>query len=217
MQQKLSLHHNYRPSSLSKNAPLIIMLHGYGSDENDLFSFASEIPNEYAIVSLKAPHSLVPYGNAWYHIYFDAPHGKWSDEQQAIESRELVVKVIDEIIAAYPIDKDKITLLGFSQGTILSFAVALSYPEKIQNVIGLSGYINQAILKENYTQNDFSQIAVYSSHGSVDQVIPVAWARNTKPFLQQLNIECHYSEFPVGHGVSPQNFYEFKEWLINHS
>ncbi|MEZ4857836.1 MAG: alpha/beta fold hydrolase [Flavobacteriaceae bacterium] len=217
MKKQLSLLHNYRPSTLLHNAPAIIMLHGYGSDENDLFSFASEIPAQYAIIALKAPYPLQPYGNAWYHIYFDRPEDKWSDEKQAIESRELVVKVIDEICTVYPIDPKNITLLGFSQGTILSFAVALSHPEKVNHVIGLSGYINEAILKTKYAENDFSNLTIYSSHGSLDQVIPVDWARKTKPFLKHLGIDCHYSEFPVGHGVAPQNFYEFLEWLLKQS
>ena len=189
------------------------MLHGFGSDENDLFSFASELNPAYAIVSLKAPIAMQPYGNAWYNIYFDDNEGKFSDDEQAIESRDLVVTCIDEIISVYNVDPSRITLLGFSQGTILSFAIGLSYPEKIKNIIGLSGYINEAILKKGYAENDFSKLNVYSSHGSVDQVIPVDWARKTKPFLDNLKVKCHYSEFPVGHGVAPQNFHEFKEWL----
>lgn len=213
MKHTLSLTHHYRPSAMAENAPVIVMLHGYGSDENDLFSFATELPSEYAIISLKAPFRLQPYGNAWYNIYFDAPQGKWSDDAQAIESRELVSTVLDEIIEKYPVDKKRITLLGFSQGTILCFAVALSYPEKVKNVIGLSGYINTKILKEDYENNSFGNLRVYSSHGSVDQVIPVEWARKTAPFLKSLNIPCQYSEFPVGHGVAPQNFYELKNWL----
>ncbi|MBE9489508.1 MAG: alpha/beta fold hydrolase [Bacteroidetes bacterium] len=216
--QTLSLEHNYRaPINNIEKSPAIIMLHGYGSDENDLFSFASELPDNYAIISLKAPYRMQPYGNAWYAINFDNIDGKWSDDQQAIESRDLVVKCIDEIISAYQVDSENITLLGFSQGTILSFSVALSFPEKIKNVIGLSGYINKAIVKESYTENDFSKLNIYSSHGSVDQVIPVDWARKTKPFLQNLGIHCEYSEFPVGHGVAPQNFYEFKDWLLRQS
>lgn len=189
------------------------MLHGYGSDENDLFSFASELPSEYAIIALKAPIRLQPYGNAWYEIHFDAPKGKWSDDAQAIKSRDLVTQVIDEVLTQYPVDSNKVTLLGFSQGTILSFAIALSYPEKIQQVVGLSGYINPNVLKEGFEQKDFSHLRIYTSHGSVDQVIPVSWARKTEPFLKELNIQCHYSEFPVGHGVAPQNFFEFKNWL----
>lgn len=213
MKQNLSLIHHYKASTLSEKAPVIVMLHGFGSDENDLFSFASELPSEFAVISLQAPYKLQPYGNAWYNIYFDAPQGKWSDDAQAIESRELVSSVLDEIVEKYRVDKNRITLLGFSQGTILSFAVALSYPEKVKNVIGLSGYINQNILVSDYMLNDFRNLRVYSSHGSVDQVIPVQWARNTAPFLKNLGIPCHYSEFPVGHGVAPQNFFELKGWL----
>ncbi|SRX73560.1 alpha/beta hydrolase [Aequorivita antarctica] len=212
--QTLLLEHNYRPAkNPSENPPVIIMLHGYGSDENDLFSFASELPEKYAIISLKAPIRLEPYGNAWYNIYFDNSQGKFSDDEQAIASREIVSKCIDEIIAKYKIDSENITLLGFSQGTILSFALALSYPKKVKNIIGLSGYINEEILKKDYAENDFSRLKVYTSHGSVDQVIPVQWARKTEPFLKKLNIDVTYSEFPVGHGVAPQNFYELKNWL----
>lgn len=212
--QTLLLEHNYRPAkNLSENPPAIIMLHGYGSDENDLFSFADELPEKYAIISLKAPIRLEPYGNAWYNIYFDNSQGKFSDDEQAIASRELVTKCIDEVVEKYEVDGNNVTLLGFSQGTILSFAVALSYPQKVKNVIGLSGYINEGILKEGFEKNDFCKLNIYTSHGNVDQVIPVEWARKTQPFLKKLNIECSYSEFPVGHGVAPQNFYELKNWL----
>lgn len=214
--QTLLLEHNYRAATNAvENPPVIIMLHGFGSDENDLFSFANELPEKYAIISLKAPIRLEPYGNAWYNIYFDNNQGKFSDDEQAITSREIVSKCIDEIIEKYKIDSNNITLLGFSQGTILSFGVALSYPEKVKNVIGLSGYINEAILKDGYAENDFSNLNIYTSHGNVDQVIPVEWARKTKPFLKNLNIDCKYSEFPVGHGVAPQNFDELKDWLGN--
>lgn len=216
--QTLLLEHNYRPAktSSSEKAPVIIMLHGFGSDENDLFSFASELPEKYTIISLKAPIKMQPYGNAWYNIYFDDSQGKFSDDEQAIASRELVSKSIDQVIEKYKVDAEEVTLLGFSQGTILSFSVALSYPEKVKNVIGLSGYINKEVLKDGYENNDFSKLSVYTSHGNVDQVIPVEWARKTEPFLKNLNIDCAYSEFPVGHGVAPQNFQELKNWLKTH-
>ncbi len=215
--QTLLLEHNYRPAKNPEgNPPAIIMLHGFGSDENDLFSFAGELPDEYAIISLRAPIRLEPYGNAWYNLYFDNLQGKFSDDQQAIASRELVSRCIDEIVEKYKINSQEVTLLGFSQGTILSFAVALSYPQKVKNVIGLSGYVHKDILIDGYAENDFSRLKVYSSHGSVDQVIPVQWARKTKPFLEELGIEISYSEFPVGHGVAPQNFEELKTWLLKH-
>lgn len=210
----LSLQHIIRKSTISENAPLLILLHGYGSDENDLFSFAAELPEELFIISVRAPYTMQPYGNAWYAINFDNEKGKWSDNEQAKQSRDLIAKFIDEAIAAYPVNNNKVSLLGFSQGCILSYAVALTYPEKVKNIVALSGYVNQELFPDDITKKDFSNLDFYCSHGSVDQVIPVQWARQNAPFLKQLNIKHSYSEFPVGHGVAPQNFYEFKAWLI---
>ena len=209
----LSLYHITRTSSLKENAPLLILLHGYGSDENDLFSFASELPEELFIISVRAPYPMQPYGNAWYAINFDAEMNKWNDNKQAIESRDLIANFIDQACEKYPVDKNNVTLLGFSQGTILSYAVALSYPQKLKNVIALSGYINEDILPEDINQKDYSNLDFYCSHGSVDQVIPVLWAQKAPKFLEKLNIKHTYSEFPVGHGVAPQNFYELRSWL----
>ena len=212
--KNLTLHHKIRTSSLAQNAPLLIMLHGYGSDENDLFSFASELPEELFIISVRAPYTMQPFGNAWYAINFDAVQGKWSDNEQAKISRDLIAKFIDEATKTYPVNKNKVTLLGFSQGTILSYATALTYPEKVKNIIALSGYINKEILPEDIETKDYAHLDFYCSHGSVDQVIPVDWARQTPPFLSKLHIKHQYSEFPVGHGVAPQNFYELKDWLL---
>ena len=213
--QNLSLYHIVRESSLKENAPLLIMFHGYGSDENDLFSFSSELPEELFIISVRAPLAMKPYGNAWYTINFDDFNGKWSDDEEAKQSRDLIAKFIDEATATYPVNKDNVTLLGFSQGTILSYGVALSYPEKVNNIIALSGYINPELLPANVETKDYSKLNFYCSHGSVDQVIPVDWARKVPEFLKALNIKNQYSEFPVGHGVAPQNFYGLKKWLEN--
>ena len=209
----LSLYHITRPSILKENAPLLIMLHGYGSDENDLFSFANELPKELFIISVRAPYPLPPYGNAWYAIHFDAEENKWNDTKQALESRNLIAKFIDEVCLNYPVDKKNVTLLGFSQGTILSYSVAFTYPDKVKNVVALSGYISNDILPGDLGKKNYSHLNFYCSHGSLDQVIPVSWARKTPEILNQLNIKHVYSEFPVGHGVAPQNFYDFKKWL----
>lgn len=209
----LSLHHITRPSTLNENAPLLIMCHGYGSDENDLFSFAQELPEELFIISVKAPYPMQPYGNAWYAINFDSHQNKWNDVEQAIESRDKIANFIDEACSEYPVDKNNVTLLGFSQGTILSYAVALTYPKKVKNIIALSGYVSEDMLDKNLTTQEYNHLDFYCSHGSVDQVIPIDWARKTPQFLNNLNIKNIYSEFPVGHGVAPQNFYELRSWL----
>ncbi|UCD60739.1 MAG: alpha/beta fold hydrolase [Flavobacteriaceae bacterium] len=210
----LSLYHLIRPSSFkNKRPPVIFLFHGYGSNEEDLFSFASELPAEFFIISARAPHQLPPFGNAWYAINFDASFGKWSDVEQAISSRNKIVNFIEEACEAYHLDKDNVTLLGFSQGTVLSYAVALSYPDKVKNVVALSGYIDENILEKNYSQKDHKSLKIYASHGQVDQIIPPEWAQKAPILLKKLGIDFIYEEFPVGHGVSAENFYSFKKWL----
>ena len=212
--KQLPLHAKIRPSLIKKNAPLLVLLHGYGSDENDLFSFADELPNELFILSLRAPHKLQPYGNAWYAINFDAQQNKWNDVEQAQEAMKIIVSCIEQACTQYDLDKNNVSLLGFSQGCILSMALAINHPELIKNVIGLSGYICKEFIEEHRTKKDFSHLNFYCSHGSSDQVIPVDWARETPNFLTEKGIKHTYSEFPVGHGVAPQNFFEFRKWLV---
>jgi len=214
----LSLEHLIqRPKNAgSGKAPLILLLHGYGSNEEDLFSFAPELPDHYFVVSAKAPRPMQPSGNAWYTIHWDATDGKWSDDEEAIESRELISKFIDEVVTTYDLDPANVTLLGFSQGCILSYAVALTYPEKVKNIIGLSGYVNPDITVPKSNLDAYKHLSIFSSHGSVDQVIPVSAARQIPAYLNNLGISVKLNEYPVGHGVAPQNFYDLKDWLLNH-
>lgn len=211
MNNSLSLHHLIRkPKQETDKAPLAILLHGYGSNEEDLFSFASELPDNLFIISVRAPYDLQPFGHAWYAINFTADNEKFSDNNQAKQSRDLIANFIDEACKNYPVDADNVTLIGFSQGTILSYAVALTYPEKVKNIVALSGYINEEIISPT---NNYDHLDIYISHGTVDQVIPVSWANKAPNYLDALNIKNCYKEFPVGHGVSPQNFFDFKKWL----
>jgi phospholipase/carboxylesterase len=210
----LSLHHLVREPKikLEKN-PVLLLLHGYGSNEEDLFSFASELPSEYYVISARAPYDMMYNSYAWYAINFDADENKFSDIEQAKKSRDIIANFIDELVANYAIDEKNVTLIGFSQGCILSYAVAVSFPQKVQRVVAMSGYFNEEIAIENYKQNDLSKLQIFASHGTVDQVIPVDWARNSAPKIQQLGIDIVYKEYPVGHGVAPQNFFDFKSWL----
>ena len=180
----LSLEHLIRPSSSTKGKPpVLFMFHGYGSNEEDLFSFAPELQEELCIISVRAPYPMEALGNAWYAINFDAQNGKWSDDEQAKSSRDKIIYFIDEACKTYSLDTENVTLLGFSQGTILSYAVALSYPDKIKNVIALSGYINENILADGYKEKKHTDLKIYASHGQVDQVIPPEWAQRAPAIL----------------------------------
>lgn len=209
-----SLHHVVREPKVKKDKnPMLLLLHGYGSNEEDLFSFANELPDQYYVISARAPYDMMYNSFAWYAINFDADENKFSNLEEAQSSRVLIATFIDEVVQNYAIDANEVTLIGFSQGSILSYAVALSYPQKVQRVVAMSGYLNTEMADENYRTNDFSNLKIFASHGTVDQVIPVDWARNSIPKIKALGIDIVYKEYPVGHGVAPQNFFDLKNWL----
>jgi phospholipase/carboxylesterase len=207
-----TLHYLVRePKTTQQHPPLLVLLHGYGSNEEDLFSFAEELPDEFLIISAQAPYDMGYGSYAWYAINFDASNEKFSDLEQAKTSVDTIAHFIDNIQEKYQTNPNKTFVLGFSQGAILSYALSFFYPNKIQHVVALSGYINMDLLPDEMPKN--IQTDYYASHGTVDQVLPVTWARNTKPFLEKLNLDCEYSEYPVGHGVAPQNFYSLLAWI----
>ena len=210
----MKLHHLVREPKikLDKN-PLLLLLHGYGSNEEDLFSFASELPSEYYVISARAPYDMQYGSYAWYSIDFDADENKFSDINQAQTSRDLIAKFIDELTQNYPIDTQNITLVGFSQGCILSYAIGVTYPEKVNKIVAMSGYFNEKIAISNFEENNLKSLKIFASHGSADQVVPVTWARKAQPTLSNLGIQIEYHEYPVGHTICQQNFIDMLHWL----
>ena len=209
----LDLGHIYRPSSLTEKAPLLVLLHGYGSNKEDLFGFADYLSPELSILALEAPIVLGPERYAWYDIYFEPSQGKWSDATQAQRVVQRILANIESAIKQINADATRLSLLGFSQGSILSLALGLEHHKLAKNIIVLSGYINHDIfeLPKNLTPKLGPKI--FMSHGSQDQVIPLAWAQESRDFLMQHQYDLTYREFPVGHGVNPENFAALKAFL----
>ena len=196
---------------LEKN-PLLLLIHGYGSNEADLFSFAEDLPPEFHVISVRGIHTLTLGMYAWYEIDFINME-KFTNVPQGIASRNKLVEFIDEITVQENLDKENVWICGFSQGAILSYAIALNFPEKVKNVICLSGYPEMDFIGEISSEKDYSHLDFFVSHGTDDAVIPVEWARKAQPFLDQLGIKNLYREYRSGHGIVPQNYWDLMTWL----
>ena len=204
-----------QPTIKADNPKALLLLHGYGSNEQDLFSFAGQLPNDLLIISVRAPYNLSFGGHAWYDIYLDAQNNKVSDNLQALESLEKLSQFIDLLIDKYNIDKQNFNLLGFSQGAILSYALAFNYPEKINRVIVLSAYINEEIMPQKIINEKLSHLNFFISHGKYDEVIPIEAARQIPPYLDKHNVKYSYNEYPMGHEVSMACFEDMRQWIGN--
>lgn len=211
----LPFHYVSRKSNLSnQKPPLLIMLHGYGSNEKDLFSFTESIPKKYTIVSIRAPLDL-GMGFAWYNIGLDHFGNKVYDTKMAIEARESITNYINLCHKKFNTNPPLTTLIGFSQGAILCNAIALTSPVGIKNIISLSGGIDKEIIK--LSKENLNSVSFYFSHGIFDDVLPFKQAKESLDLLKTNNIDFHFEDFPTGHGVSPENFKSMLKWLISNS
>jgi phospholipase/carboxylesterase len=200
-----------RPLNEGDSSPVLFLLHGYGSHEEDLFSFANYLPEEYLIISLRAPLNLSFGGYAWYSIHFNEQQDKWSDDDEAKKAQEIILYNIDYHLEQFKLKGQKVSLLGFSQGAILSWAVGLSHPEKIDKIIALSGYLNEDIFV--YAKEGIDQLRIFSSHGTQDPTLPIEWARKGIGLLEKKEISLAYKEYPQGHGINQDNFNDLLSWL----
>ena len=209
---KLPFFHLIKKSCLiDVPSPLLIMAHGYGSNENDLFSFSRDLPDKLTIVSIRGDVNIQNIGYAWYDINIDFNGNKTYDIEKAIESRDKVADCIEKCTEIYNTDKNNVTLLGFSQGSILVNAVALTYPEKVKNVIAFSGVVDPNII--NLSSKSLKNLSFYISHGTLDEVLPYNLSKESLKFLEKNNLNFVFEDFPVGHGVSPENFKSMLSWL----
>ncbi len=205
-----------QPAQHIEQPKALLLLHGYGSNETDLFSFADNLPDDLLIISARAPFRLDLGGYAWYDLYIDAQGNKISNNLQAAETLQNLSKFIDLLIEQYHISPRKFNLLGFSQGAILSYGLALNFPQKIKNIIALSGYINEEIMPLQEKQTEYQNLNFFVSHGIYDDVIPIELAQKIPPYLTQRNIKHTYKEYYMGHEINYTCLQDLTEWIKKH-
>ena len=188
--------------------PTIILIHGYGSNAEDLFSFAPYLPKSHTIIALQAPLSMGDRSYAWYPLGMDETGTVTSDVDQAWGVVDLLLENIKALSKEHALDPDDISLFGFSQGAILSWALAFKYSEKVRRIIALSGLIHESVPIEKKPK-----FLAYAAHGTEDTVIRIDQAREYILPLSQKYDEIEYHEFNDGHTVSQENFTALMEWI----
>jgi len=204
----LSLTHLTRfPAQSAERYPTVICLHGRGSNEQDLIGLAPYLDERLLWISPRAPLDLMG-GYEWYRLL-----GIGLPDQPTFDvALSTFDQFLSEALAAYPIDPRQLYLLGFSQGSMLSYSYALTQPARLAGVVAQSGYIP---LNAGFTVNSAaSKNKPYLiTHGLYDEIIPVQWGREARDYLQQLGAQVTYHEYPMGHQVSDASLAAIAQWM----
>ena len=200
-----------KPVSTQNNLKVIFLLPGYGSNEEDLYSLKEIIPSNYVIISLRAPITIGLNSYAWYSINFENNIDRWIDLDEAINSKNIVINDILLHLKDLEIVNERVYILGFSQGAILSWSIGIEHPDLIKNIIPLSGFYHPEITSNNL--NFKFRLNCFSSHGINDEVIPIDWARRGIQILDKKNINIEFNEYQSGHEISKENLRDVIKWL----
>lgn len=214
MSNNFSLTHLVRkPQTETANKPpLLLLLHGIGSNEDDLFSLAPYLDGRFLVVSARAPYVMMAGMYAWFNIEF-TPQGMIPDLEQAEESRRLLIEFIDEVVEAHDADPGSVYLMGFSQGAMMSLSVALTRPDKVSRVVAMSGRLPQHVIEKAASPEALSKLEVFITHGTFDEVIPIENGRACRDELERLLVPVTYREYPMAHQVSMESLHDITGWL----
>jgi phospholipase/carboxylesterase len=195
-----------------RKPPLLVLLHGIGADENDLFPLARRLDPRLTVVSLCAPHDYVT-GHAWFHIDF-LPGGKVvPDVEQARASLAELVAWVEAAPARLGTDPGRTALLGFSQGAMMSLGVLRTIPDRLAGVVALSGRVAGDLFEATAPRDAIARVPLLVAHGTLDDLLPVANGRQTRDAFQDLSRDFTYREFPIGHGISEEEIDLVARWL----
>lgn len=207
------LHYLVRePKIKSAKPPVIILLHGVGSNEEDLFSFANQLPEKYLVVSAQAPIRLGGNSFAWYQVDFSTGKPVFNFEQEN-KSRNLIIKFIEQLKGKYSLNENEIYLCGFSQGAIMSYSLALTRPDLVKGIAVLSGRLLEEIKSEIASKEKLGQLKVFISHGSNDSTLPIHYAREANAFLKTISISPTYKVYQATHEINNSMMNDLINWL----
>lgn len=209
----LSLKYVVRPPKVRKaDAPLLLLLHGVGSNERDLFSFAGALDPHYWVVSARAPFTVSEGSYKWYTVDFSS--GKpLIDSVQAEQSRRSLVSFVSELKRRYKTGNAPVYIGGFSQGAIMSLSLGLTEPQLVNGMVALSGRALEEIRPATGNKKYFARLKALIVHGRKDNVLPLRYAQQSKQLLEGLGVKTEYHEIEAGHQITEETLRFLNTWL----
>jgi phospholipase/carboxylesterase len=208
------IHTLHEPSGAGPH-PTILTLHGRGANAFDLLGMAPYICNGKFLMicpqgPLETPIGPEAVGYAWYPMSMG---GGPPDVGAILSSRKKLQAFLDECLNRYSIDAKKLVVLGFSQGGVMAYSLALSNPEGFAALAVLSSWLPKELISELAIKETVQSLPTLVQHGSQDQMIAVERARDSVERLRELRVPLTYREYDMGHEITPRGLTDLSAWL----
>lgn len=192
---------------------LLVLMHGVGSNEQDLFGLAPYVPPQFHVLSLRAPFAMGMGAYAWFQFTVDADGTRHINVPQEQQARILVQQTVEAAASQLGIPPERIVLGGFSQGGIMALSQLLTQPQSLRGVVVWHSRLLPEIASLHAPAAAFAGKSAWVSHGSYDNVIPLTSAHAVRDRLAALPLQLSYHEYPGAHEIRPEELRASMQWL----
>ena len=193
-------------------AGVLVLLHGRGADEHDLFPLLDVLDPERRLAGVcpRGPLSLPPGGAHWYAVHEIG----YPDPATFGPTYERASAWLDALPQATGVPIERTVVGGFSQGSVMSYALGLGRGRPSPaGVIALSGFVPTVEGFEFDLDRPGLRVAI--GHGTQDPVIGVEWGRRAREQLEAAGLDVTYRESPMGHSIDPRFLAELQGWVTD--
>jgi phospholipase/carboxylesterase len=198
--------------------PTIVALHGWGASAFDLLGLAPYLAGgRFMMICPQGPLE-VPLNDAgavgfgWFPLSGVQPAIEGPLEEAAAE----LERFLEAALARYPIDPRKLVLLGFSQGGVLAYRLALAAPRRYAGLAALSSWLPPQMLAKLPEVEGRDELPTLVQHGTADEIIAVARAQQSLEALRALRVPVTYREYAMGHELNGESLTDLARWLEQH-
>ena len=195
----------------ARRYPLVIMIHGFGANMQDLASLAPVINSKgYVYACPNAPIAFdLGQGQAGYG--WASPRGQATSEEYST-AESLLGDFFDEVFQKFFVAPGNVLLLGFSQGGGMTYRCGLGRADTFAGLVALSSMLPNSDTLEERLPEDRSQ-PIFIAHGLSDPLIPAETAQNAKAFLEGAGYTPEYHEYAMAHEISGEVLRDLVPWM----
>ena len=213
LQTDLTLDYLAEVKADTPDRPLVIFIHGFGSNEQDLFGIKDRLSPDYNYLSVRAPMELRPGSYKWFTQKTGVP-GYDGVTEDLKSSGERLTTFIRQATQKYRAQPGKVFLVGFSQGAMMSYEVALRDPKLVGGFAALSGRLLPVLESGLKADANLAPLKVFIGHGTQDHQVAYSGGPNAQATLTRLGVQPEFHAYEgLQHSINAAEVADLARWL----